>query len=100
MFARLTRAQIKVERIEEFIKRYEGSVVPAAQVQEGFRGIHLLVDRTTGQGISITFWKSEEDAVANERNKYYQEQVAKFINFYTQPPVREGFEVVFQRWAK
>lgn len=96
MFARLTRARIRVDRIDEFIKRYEESVVPAAKSQKGYRGAYLLVDRKTGEGVAITFWASEEDALANERNRYYQEQVAKFINFYTQPPIREGYEVSVQ----
>lgn len=96
MFARLTRAQVMVDRIDEFINRYKESVVPAAKSQKGFQGIYLLIDRNTGQGLSMTFWDSEEDALANEKSRYYQEQVAKFINFYIQPPIREGYEVVIQ----
>lgn len=96
MFARLTRVHVKIDRIDELIKRYEESVIPAAKSQKGYRGAYLLVDRKTGEGVSITFWTSEEDALANERNRYYQEQVAKFINFYTQPPIREGYEVSVQ----
>lgn len=94
MFARLTKAQIRVDRIDEFINRYKESVIPEAKSQKGYRGAYLFVNREAGQGISMTFWESEEDAIANEKSKYYQEQVAKFINFYAQPPVREGYEVV------
>lgn len=96
MFARLTKAQVMVGRIDEFINRYKESVVPAAKSQKGFQGIYLLIDRNTGQGLAMTFWDSEEDALANEKSRYYQEQVAKFINFYIQPPIREGYEVVVQ----
>jgi heme-degrading monooxygenase HmoA len=96
MFARLTTAQIQVDRIDRFIKIYEESVVPAAKSQKGFKSICLFMDRKTGKGLSIAFWESEEDAIANEKNRYYQEQVAKFITFYTKPPTREGYEVVVQ----
>ena len=96
MFARLTKAQIPIEKIDRFIKIYEESVVPAAKSQKGYKGIYLLVDRKTGKGVAIGLWKSEEDAIANEENRYYQEQVAKFITFYTIPPIREGYEVVVQ----
>jgi len=96
MFARLTTAQIPIDRIDRFIKIYEESVVPAAKSQKGYKGIYLLVDRKTGKGVSIGLWESEEDAIANEENCYYQEQVAKFITFYTKPPIREGYEVVVQ----
>lgn len=93
MFARLTRVQIKVDRIDESIKRYEESVIPAAKSQKGYSGAYLLINRQSGEGISITLWESEEDALANEESRYYQEQVAKFINFYSRPPIREGYEV-------
>lgn len=96
MFARLTTAQIPIDRIDRFIKIFEESVVPAAKSQKGYKGIYLFVDRKTGKGASITLWESEEDAIANEENRYYQEQVAKFITFYTKPPIREGYEVVVQ----
>ncbi|MFP4082702.1 MAG: antibiotic biosynthesis monooxygenase family protein [Candidatus Aminicenantes bacterium] len=96
MFARLTSARINKERVDEFIAIYEKSVVPAAKSQQGYQGAYLLVDRAEAKGISITLWKSEKDALANERNRYYQEQVTKFITFYTGPPVREGFEVCVQ----
>lgn len=93
MFARFTTAQIKVNRIDEFIKRYEESVVPAAKTQKGYCGIYLLVDRKTGSAVSISLWDCEEDALANEQNLYYQEQVTKFITFYKKNPIREGYEV-------
>ncbi len=96
MFARLTTRQINPERIDEFIKRYRQSVVPAAKSQKGYRGIFLFMDRKTGNSVSISLWEKEEDAVANEQNRYYQDQVAKFITFYKKPPVRDGYEVVLQ----
>ena len=93
MFARFTTAQIKLNRLDEFVKRYEESVVPAAKTQHGYKGIYLLLDRKTGNAVSISLWDSEKDALANERNLYYQEQVAKFITFYKKNPIREGYEV-------
>lgn len=96
MFARLTTRQINMKRMDEFIKRYRESVVPAAKSQKGYRGIFLFMDRKTGNSVSISLWEREEDAVANEQSRYYQEQIAKFITFYKKPPIREGFEVVLQ----
>ncbi len=93
MFARLTTVQIKLNRIDEFIKRYEESVVPAAKTQKGYCGVYLFVDRKTGNGVAVSLWDKEEDALANEQNLYYQEQVAKFITFFKKNPIREGYEV-------
>jgi len=96
MFARLTTVQAKVDKLDETRKIYEESVIPAAKSQKGYQGAYLLIDRKTGKGISITLWDSEEDAIANEQSGYYQEQVGKFKEFFTAPPVREGYEVGIQ----
>jgi len=93
MYARLTEINVKPEKIEEAIELYRKSVVPAAKSQKGFVGLYLLTDRPTGKGLAITIWKTEEDALANERNRYYQEQLVKFLEFFQSPPIREGYEI-------
>ncbi len=95
-FARLTITQSKIESVDEMVKLYSESVVPAAKSQKGYLGILLLSDRKTGKSISIALWESEEDAIANEKSGYYQEQVNKFKNFYTAPPIREVYEVTIK----
>jgi heme-degrading monooxygenase HmoA len=92
-FARVTITQGKVESIDEIVKLYNKSVVPTAKEQKGYLGLLLLTNRETGKGISITIWESEKDAIANEKSGYYQEQVDKFKDLFTAPPVREGYEV-------
>ena len=96
MFARFTIVQVNAEKIDETIKLYEESVVPTAKSQKGFRGITLFTDRQSGKGYSISIWDSEEDAIANEQSGYYKEQVGKFAEFMTAPPVQEGLEVTVQ----
>ncbi len=96
MFARLTIVQVKIDKLDETIKIFEDSVVPAAKSQKGSRGAYLLTDRKTGKGISISLWDSEEDAIANEQSGYYQEQVGRFKDFFTAPPTQEGYEVSIQ----
>ena len=93
MYARATIIHIFPDRIEEGVKLYRRSVIPDAKKQKGYCGDILLIDPKTGKGNSITFWDSEKDALANEENLYYQDQLVKFIVFYTAPPIREGYEV-------
>jgi len=96
MFARLTRFQVRIDTIDKVKKIYEESVIPATKAQKGYCGNYFLIDRKTGKGMSITLWDSEEDAVANEKSHYYQEQLEKFIDFLTAPYIREGYEIVVQ----
>ena len=93
MFVRLTTLNVKPEGVDEGIAIYKKSVVPAARSQKGFVATYLLVDRPTGKGLAVTFWKSEEDALANEHSLYYQEQILKFLHLLVTPPIREGYEV-------
>ncbi len=96
MFARLTKVNVKADKIDQSIDVFQESIVQAAQEQEGFKGILLLTNRETGDGISISFWESEEHAAANEASHYYQNQLIKRLQYYTKPPIREGYEVSFK----
>ncbi len=93
MFARFTTVQVNADKIDEVVKIYEDSVVPGGKAQSGFCGIYLFTDPKTGKGVSISLWESEADAVANEQSGYYKEQVGKFAEYFTAPPVQEGYDV-------
>ena len=95
MFARLTIVQTKADKMDEAVKVAKESVIPAAKSQKGFVGAHLLTE-PGGKGVFITFWKTEDDAIANETSGYYQEQLAKFKDLFAAPPVHEGYNVAFQ----
>ena len=96
MYARMTTGETKVDWMDKFIKIYEESIVPKAKLQKGYCGAYFLVNRKTGKLVSITLWDCEEDALANEKSHYYQEQLVKVMNIFTKPPIREGYEVVVQ----
>jgi heme-degrading monooxygenase HmoA len=97
MYARLTIFRLKADRVDEAIRIYEESVIPAAKAQKGFRQAFLLTDRDTGNGVSMTFWECQADALANEENRYYQEQLVKFFpGFFESGPIREGYEISLQ----
>lgn len=96
MFVRLTTLHVKPESVEEGIVIYENSVIPADRAQKGFVSTYLLVVRPTGKGLAVAFWETEEDALANERSLYYQEQIIKFVHLLVTAPIREGYEVALQ----
>lgn len=80
MHARAMIGQIKpVKRgeMDDAIRIYHDSIVPAAQQQQGFKGALLLTNSHTGKAVSITLWETEVDMMESETNEYYQEQIAK-----------------------
>ena len=96
MYARVSMTQIQPGQTDEVIRIYRDSVVPAAKLQKGYKGLYLLTDRKTGKGLSIALWETEADMKAGEKSGYYQQQVAKFKDFLSAPPVREIYEASVQ----
>jgi len=96
MFARVTTLQFKKGKTEEGVAIFGQSVLPAAKAQTGYKGAYFLADREADRCIAVTFWESESAAAANEENRYYQEQLVKFMAIYSAPPVREGYDVAVE----
>jgi heme-degrading monooxygenase HmoA len=59
MHARVLRLTGSTEKVDGGIENYTSRVVPALREQDGYGGARLLVDRETGAGMSITFWRDE-----------------------------------------
>ena len=96
MNARVTTVQVRPDKMDEAIGIYRDSVTPAAQQQKGFKGLLMLTDRNTGKGISIALWETEADMTAGESSGYFQQQLVKFKDVFSAPPVREQYEVSVQ----
>ena len=66
MFARVSTFQGSAEQTAEGLRMAREQILPAARLQDGFKGIYLLLDRETGRSLSITLWETEEDMRASE----------------------------------
>lgn len=66
MFARVSIIQGSPEDVDESTRTVREQVLPQARELEGFAGMLLLADRTTGKGIGVTFWETEEALRASE----------------------------------
>jgi len=95
MYARVVSGQFQLDKVDEGIAICQ-SMERTWQQQQGFQGADLLVDRTTGKGISISNWATRADLEATESSGWYQQQVAKFATVWMAPPVREIYEVAVQ----
>lgn len=96
MFARLLIIQTEPKRINEASMLFEESVIPLCKDKKGYKGASFLADRKTGKCVFITQWESEEDMLATEQSRFFQEQVVKFIGFFTKNPILEAYEVVLE----
>ncbi len=99
MVARVTHVSVKPEDVEESVRLFDESVIPAAEREEGFMGALLLV-REDGRGIAIDLCDTLEHMRANESNGFYQTQVAKFAKKIVERPSREFYEVAVAKGVK
>ena len=96
MFARIVTMELKSDKLDETAKLYKENIVPSAKSQKGLNSNYLLFDRKTGKGVSVAFWDSEEDIIANEESGHWQGQIDKFKDYLTGPVTRERYEVCAQ----
>jgi heme-degrading monooxygenase HmoA len=95
MYARTTMAEIDAVRmsVDDAIRMFKESVIPALHEQEGYEGSYVLLSHT-GQALVLTFWESAETAEAGIQSGFYNEQIAKFVTIYRAQPGREIYELV------
>jgi heme-degrading monooxygenase HmoA len=96
MYARVLVAQVQPDKSEELIQTVRDSVLPAVEQEVGFKGLLLLNNTETGEGISITLWDTPVDLKASETSGYLQEQLAKVAPFLVKPPAQGVYEVSVQ----
>lgn len=66
MHARVSTFQGPLDQTVKGIRVAREQILPAARLQEGFRGLYILFDRESGRSLSITLWETEEDLRASE----------------------------------
>ncbi|HET8853655.1 MAG TPA: antibiotic biosynthesis monooxygenase [Ktedonobacteraceae bacterium] len=97
MYARATLAQLHPGQVDELVQFLRDNVVPAAQAQQGFKGLLLLTDEHTNKGIAIALWETEAAMAASEASDgYYTVQLARGAHFFAAPPVRETYQLTLQ----
>ena len=70
MFARATTLQGSPESVEGGVQQYRDSLSRFRQIP-GNQGAFLLIDRSSGKGIGVTLWESEQ-AMADSREQATQ----------------------------
>ena len=93
MHASVTIITARPDKIDEVIKVYRDSVVPAFKKQKGFKGYYVLTDYNTGKGMSISLWNTDADMMANENSEFQQDQAAKVVPTLSGTPTIEHYEV-------
>ena len=95
MFVRMTFTQSDPASAQAARALYNSEEVSGVLERQKGHRFHYLLESVdvAGEGVSVTTWDSREDAEAYERSGVYEELVAKFRNFYTEPERLASYEV-------
>jgi heme-degrading monooxygenase HmoA len=66
MHARTGRVSFSPDKADELLSHVRDTIVPKYESSQGFKGFTLLLDRSGGEGIGISFWESEEAMKATD----------------------------------
>jgi quinol monooxygenase YgiN len=94
-FSRVIIGKVNPSRFNEAFALFTEDIIPAAREQEGFRGANLFTKPQTGQFISTTIWKSEEEMIASDKSGYLKKQLEKVDSLLTEPLVIEHYNVLY-----
>jgi hypothetical protein len=92
MYARLVTGMIASGKLEEAIQLWQEAVAPSVRQQKGFRSARLFVDRKNNKVASMGWWDMEGDV--QESEPWNQEQIAKFVGLFVEPPAVGHYEIV------
>ena len=66
MNARIGRISFSPDQVDDVTAHVRENVVPKYEGTDGFKGFTLLLDRSGGEGIGISFWETEDAMRATE----------------------------------
>jgi heme-degrading monooxygenase HmoA len=66
MHARTGRISFSPDKADEVVSHVREAIVPKYESSDGFKGFTLLLDRSGGEGIGISFWESEDAMKATD----------------------------------
>ena len=68
MYARIARAQVPLDRIDDLINAFKSNGLPQLRNIPGYAGHSMAIDRSSGDGQVAVFWESRE-ALDGSRDK-------------------------------
>ena len=99
MHARVTTLTMDPAKVDEMIGQLEREDLDKLKATDGFRGMTVLVDRSSGKGIGTTYWDSEEAMKAAEQIGEETRRRAAEAGASGEPEV-ERFEVALDTFVE
>ena len=99
MHARVSTLQVDASKIDDVTRQLEEQDVPNLESTDGFKGLTVLADRSSGKTVAVSFWESEEALSASEEAGQQARQRAAEAGGAAGEPQVERYEVVLDTMA-
>jgi heme-degrading monooxygenase HmoA len=96
MFARVSTFQYQRGALDELVKLFNESVIPANRERADHLRTYFLVDSAAEQAMVITVWESYEALAAGDNDGFYQAQVGKVQHLLASGVARHVYELKAQ----
>ncbi|MCC7165709.1 MAG: antibiotic biosynthesis monooxygenase [Anaerolineae bacterium] len=90
-YARMVSGKTTPDKLDAVIQLWHEFVMPSAKVQKGFVNARLLVDRESGQVVSVGLWESKADFENSVR--WNAGQLTRFTSLFPEPLEVGGYEL-------
>jgi hypothetical protein len=98
MHVRLSRfAGLDPDRIDETLRRFEQDELPRLNQQQGFGGITVGVNRSTGQAVAVVLWDTEAAVRNSEKLAAELRDRAVATAKPSREPIVDHYEEVLRR---
>jgi hypothetical protein len=96
VFASVTLARVNLDRVDDVAPLY-GRLLPQLEAAPGWRGVYVVIDRASGDGLLLGLWDTEGDAKAFEASGTFQRILDDYPpGLLASAPSRKVGEVVFR----
>ncbi len=90
-YARMVSGTTAPDKLDDVIRLWHEFVAPSAKQQKGFINARLLVNRESGQVVSMGLWESETDF--QNSVQWNAGQLTRFTELFPTPLNVHGFEL-------
>jgi heme-degrading monooxygenase HmoA len=98
MHARLSRfAGLPPERLDQTVDEFREQQLPELERQAGYKGVVVMLNRSSGQAAALSFWESEADLRASEKLAARAREAAIATAQPEREPIVDSYEVVIRK---
>lgn len=96
MIASIVTVKFGKATLDEAIEKYAHMQDAVVKYQPGWHSSTLLIDRSTGDGVSINVWESQDSAEALFASETYKEITAHLAAHFQSTVERRIYEVAYR----